>query len=379
MSRACGALIRATIRPQRRSEAGQRGRNRSRSGLERWCNAKLAVAAGEERMANWLKGTALATDFGMPTRHAAEFAFNWGTNVPRAHPLNVHAQRAADAIREATNGRFDLRLFPNNELGGDSRMFSQLRAGEIECFTLSGVNVLSGLVPDAAIHGLGFAFPNYDAVWKALDGKLGLHLRTQIEKSGLVVMEKIWDNGFRQITTSTRPILRPMDLAGLRLRVPISAMWTSLFQSLGAAPGGIDFASVYSALETKIFDGQENPLAIISTARLYEVQTYCSITNHMWDGWWFLVNRRAWERLPSDIRDVVTKHLNSAAVEQRRDLPSLNVHFREDLVAKGLVFNEVDPAPFQEKLRQAGFYAQWRSKFGEEAWSLLEEATGRLA
>jgi tripartite ATP-independent transporter DctP family solute receptor len=328
---------------------------------------------------SWLTGTALATDFGDPLRKAAEFVFKWGTNVPRAHPLNVHAQRAAEAIRHETNGRFDLQLFPNNELGGDTSMFSQLRSGELECFTLSGVNVLSGLVPAAAIHGVGFAFPNYDAVWKALDGKLGLYLRTQIEKSGLVVMEKIWDNGFRQITTSTKPIGRPADLQGLKLRVPISALWVSLFQSLGAAPGGIDFSEVYPALEAKIFDAQENPLAIISTARLYEVQAYCSLTNHMWDGWWFLVNRRAWERLPPFIQEIVSRNLNAAAVEQRRDVANLNSKLKDDLVASGLVFNEVDPAPFQEKLRKSGFYVQWRSKFDEEAWSLLEQVTGRLA
>src|SRR4029453_7559892 len=138
----------------------------------------------------WLMGTALATDFGRPSRQVAEFVFRWGTNVPRTHPLNTYAQRAAEAIRSETDGRFDLQLFPNNELGGDSRMFSQLRSGELECFTLSGVNVLSSLVPAAAVHGVGFAFPNYDAVWKALDGRLGQHLRTQIENAGCGVEEK---------------------------------------------------------------------------------------------------------------------------------------------------------------------------------------------
>jgi TRAP-type transport system periplasmic protein len=326
----------------------------------------------------WLKGTALASDFGSPLQKTADFVFKWGTNVPRAHPLNVHAQRAADLIRRETDGRFDLQLFPNNELGGDTRMFAQLRSGELECFTLSGVNVLSGLVSDAAIHGVGFAFPNYQAVWKALDGKLGLCLRTLIEKAGLVVMDKIWDNGFRQITTSIKPIVRPADLDGLKLRVPISALWISLFQSLGAAPGGIDFSEVYSALDAKIFDGQENPLAIISTARLYEVQTYCSVTNHMWDGWWFLINGRAWERLPPSIQEVVSRNLNAAALQQRRDVANLNSKLRDELAAKGLVFNEIDPAPFREKLRDSGFYVQWRGKFGEEAWSLLEEVTGQL-
>lgn len=327
----------------------------------------------------WLMGTALARDFGRPLRQAAEFVFKWGTNVPVTHPLNVHAQRAAEAIRQETDGRFDLQLFPNNELGGDTKMFAQLRDGELECFTLSGVNVLSSLVPGAAIHGVGFAFPNYQSVWKALDGKLGEHVRSQIESAGLVVMEKIWDNGFRQITASTKPITSPADLAGMRIRVPISALWTSLFQSLRAAPGGIDFADVQAALQGKVFDGQENSLAIISTAKLDEVQTYCSLTNHMWDGWWFLINRSAWERLPPDIREAVSRCLNAAAVEQRQDVASLNSKLKGDLAAKGLAFNEVDPAPFRERLRERGFYAHWRSKFGEQAWQLLEEATGKLA
>jgi tripartite ATP-independent transporter DctP family solute receptor len=325
-------------------------------------------------------GTALATDFGRPSQQTAEFVFKWGTNVPRTHPLNVHAQRASDAIRRETDGRFELQLYPNNELGGDTRMFAQLRAGGLECFTLSGVNVLSSVVPGAAIYGVGFAFPDYAAVWKALDGGLGMHVRRQIEEqAGLVVMEKIWDNGFRQITTSTRPISQPADLRGLRIRVPISALWTSLFQLLGAAPGGIDFADVHGALQGRVFDGQENSLGIIAAARLDEVQTYCSLTHHMWDGWWFLVNRDAWDRLPHSIREIVSRQLNAAAVEQRRDVATQNAKLKGDLAGRGLSFNEVDPAPFRAILRESGFYRQWRSKFGEQAWHLLEEATGELA
>src|SRR6476469_3908079 len=161
-------------------------------------------------------------------------------------------------------------------------------------------------------------------------------------------MEKIWDNGFRQITTSTRAILEPADLRGLKIRVPISALWTSLFQSLGAAPGGIDFADVHAALRGKIFDGQENSLGIIATAKLDDVQTYCSLTNHMWDGWWFLVNRHAWQRLPQHIQEIVSRNINAAAIEQRRDVATLDSKLRGELVTKGLAFNEVDPAAFRQ-------------------------------
>ena len=96
----------------------------------------------------------------VPSRHAkaAEFSFKLGTNVPDTHPLNVYARKAADEIATATDGRFELKVFANNQLGGDSDMFSQLRSGALECFTLSGVNVLSTLIPSASIYGLGFAF-----------------------------------------------------------------------------------------------------------------------------------------------------------------------------------------------------------------------------
>jgi TRAP-type transport system periplasmic protein len=316
----------------------------------------------------------------VPLRYAraAEFSFKLGTNVPETHPLNIYAVRAAEEIKQATDGRFELRVFPNNQLGGDSDMFSQLRSGALECFTLSGVNVLSTLIPSAAIWGVGFAWKDYPTLWNALDGKLGAHLRSQIDKAGLVVMDKIWDNGFRQVTTSVRPIIVPDDFQGLKIRVPVSALWTSLFKSLGAAPTGINFAEVYSALQTKVVDGQENPPAIISAAKLYEVQKYCSLTNHMWDGWWFLINRRVWQRVPADLQDKVAAVINKNALGEREEIARQNSSLKSDLAAKGLVFNDVDSAAFRETLSKSGFYAEWRSKFGEESWALLEEATGKL-
>lgn len=95
------------------------------------------------------------------------------------------------------------------------------------------------------------------------------------------MLDKIWDNGFRLITNSAKPIKRPDDLEGMKIRVPVSAMWLSLFEAFGAAPTGMNFAEFYTALQTKVVDGQENPPAIIRATRLYEVQKYCSVTNHM--------------------------------------------------------------------------------------------------
>lgn len=308
----------------------------------------------------------------------AQWVYKYANNLPEAHPMNVRAREMAAAIKQETNGRFDLQIFPSSQLGSDTDTLSQIRSGGVEFFTLSGL-ILSTLVPAASINGMGFAFADYDTVWKAMDGDLGAYIRAQIAKANLIAMEKIWDNGFRQTTTSTKPVATPDDFRGMKLRVPPSPLWTSMFKAFDASPASINFNEVYSALQTKIVDGQENPLAIIATAKLYEVQKYCSLTNHMWDGFWFLANQRAWQSLPDDVRTIVAKHINAAGLKEREDVAKLNASLQQDLTAKGLIFNRPDPAPFRSKLRAAGFYTEWKSKYGEEAWSLLEKSAGKLA
>lgn len=311
---------------------------------------------------------------------AAEFSYKFGSDLPASHPMNVRMQQAADAIRKETSGRVDIRLFPNNQLGGDPDMFSQLRAGALEFFTLSGANVLSTLVPKTSISGVGFAFKDSTQVFQAMDGELGAHLRELIAQTGTIVaLEKMWDNGFRQITSSTHPIATVDDLKGFKIRVPVGRMWTSLFESLGASPTGISFNEVYSALQTHVVDGQENALAVASVSKLYEVQKYCSMTNHMWDGFWFLCNAKAWQRMPASVRDIVARHINAAALDERKDVAALNNSLKSQLERKGLAFNTPDPAPFRDKLRKAGFYANWQRTFGEQEWALLEKVTGKLA
>ncbi|WP_201832455.1 TRAP transporter substrate-binding protein [Microvirga zambiensis] len=324
-----------------------------------------------------LQGTAsvaMVSTFGARAQ-SAEFTYKYANNLPVTHPMNLRAKEAADKIKQETNGRVEIQIFPNNQLGSDTDMLSQVRSGGVEFFTLSPL-ILSTLVPNASISGIGFAFPNYDTVWKAMDGELGAYVRGQIAKANLVVMDKIWDNGFRQITSSNKPIQTPEDLKGFKIRVPVSPLWTSMFSAFGSAPASINFAEVYTALQTKVVDGQENPLAIISTAKLFEVQKYTSMTNHMWDGFWFLANRRAWERLPEDLRAIVAKHLNAAAVEERADVAKLNGNVKDELVSKSMQFNDPNPALFREALRKAGFYAEWKKKYGDEAWAILEKSVG---
>jgi tripartite ATP-independent transporter DctP family solute receptor len=308
---------------------------------------------------------------------AAEFSFKYANNVPATHPMTVRMQEAAAKILEESGGKVEIRVFPNNQLGGDTDMLSQLRSGALEMFTLSG-NILSTLSKPMSLYGVGYAFADYKHVWDAIDGDVGKYLRGVIEKIGLHALDKLWDNGFRQITTSTHPINTPDDLKGFKIRVPVSPQWTSLFKALGASPTSINFNEVYSALQTKIVDGQENALQLIEIAKLYEVQKYVSITNHMWDGFFFLINGRTWSKLPAPMQDIVARNINAAALRQRDDIQKLNNSGEERLKKLGMVFNKTDPAKFRAALASAGYYKEWKNTYGPEAWGLLEKYSGPL-
>nr|WP_170181418.1 TRAP transporter substrate-binding protein [Lampropedia puyangensis] len=321
----------------------------------------------------------LSLGVGIPKfAHAAEFTYRLSHSVPVNHPLHIRAEEAAKKIKEETNGRFELLVFPSDQLGAQTDVMSQTRSGAIDFFCLSGV-VLSTLVPSSAISGLGFAFKDYDAVWKAMDGGLGEFIRSEIAKSrSLFAFEKIWDNGYRQITSAARPVVSPNDIAGMKVRVPPSPMWISLFKALGGSPTTITANELYSSLQTRIVDAQENPLAVISTLKLYEVQKYCTMTNHMWDGFWLLANKRNFDALPEDIQATVQKHLNAGAMAERSDLVELNTSLRQQLTDKGMTFAEANVAEYQAKLRDAGFYDEWRKKFPAAGWEQLESITGKL-
>ena len=308
---------------------------------------------------------------------AAEFSYKYANNSPISWPMNVRAAEAVARIKDETSGRLDISIFPNNQLGGDTDMLSQLRTGGIEFFTLSGV-ILSTLVPVASISGVGFAFDNYDKVWEAMDGEFGNHIRAQIAKVGIIAMDKVLDNGYRHITSSTGPINSPDDMKGFKIRVQVSPLAMSIFNTFGASPTGINWSEVYSALQTKIVEGQENPLSIIEAAKIYEVQKYCSLTGHSWDGFHFLANQRAWEALPQNLRDVARRNFNELAMAQRADMQVANKAARAQLEKAGLVFNDVNRDDFRAVLRKSGFYSNWSAKYGAEAWAMLENVSGNL-
>lgn len=317
--------------------------------------------------------------FSIATRpaHAAEFELKYATGQDPTHPVNLRAKQAHDRIREATSGRVNIRLFPANQLGSDTDLLSQVRNGSIDFLNLSSL-ILATFVPVSGITSVGFAFRNYDDVWKAMDGELGSHIRAEIDKTSIFTVSKIWDNGFRHITSSGREIRSPADLKGFKMRVPPAPPLTSLFQALEAAPSPINFNEVYTALQTKVVEGQENPLAITATARLYEVQKSCSLTGHVWDGYWVLGNKRSFRRLPADLQQVIQRELDKAASEQRADVAKLNSTLTSELKAKGVNILTVPQDDFRKKLASTTFYSEWKAKYGPVAWQLLEKVSGKL-
>jgi TRAP-type transport system periplasmic protein len=309
-------------------------------------------------------------------RATAEFPLKYANNLPLSHPLNIRAAEAAARVAKESNGRVEISIFPNNQLGGDTDMLAQVRSGGVDIFT-PGTLIIATMAPISAVTAVGFAFSHYDQVWNAVDGKLGDRIRADFAKVGFHTFKKMWDNGFRQTTTSNKPINTAQDLLDLKIRVPVSPMGISMFKSLGASPTSLQFSEVYTALQTKIVDAQENPLAIVQTAKLYEVQKYCSKTNHSWDGYHFVFNGRSWNALPDDLKLIIERAFNEAGMLQREDVRRLNDTLESDLAAKGMVINNAEPDSFREQLQKSGFYKEWKTKFGDETWALLEQSAGK--
>jgi len=329
---------------------------------------------------NFVAATAaIAASAILPTRsaRAADFEYKMGHSSPESHPFHKRLLEVSDRISKETAGKMKLSIFPASQLGGDNDLLSQARSGAVDFVQPAGL-ILASILPLAAVNGMGFAFKDYPQVWTAIDGDLGEWIRGQIAaKTGLVPMEKRWDLGFRQITTN-KPIEKAGDLAGLKLRVPGAPALVSLFTALGASPVSMQFGEVYTSLQTKIVDGQENPLSVIDAGKFYEVQKYCATTNHVWDGYHICANGASWSRLPNDIKAIVAKAFNETALLERDDLAKLDRSLQGELEKKGVTFTKPDLNSFRDKLRAAGFYKEWREKVGADGWALLEKHVGKL-
>jgi TRAP-type C4-dicarboxylate transport system substrate-binding protein len=152
-----------------------------------------------------------------------------------------------------------------------------------------------------------------------------------------------------------------------------------MFKAMGAAPTTIGIGEVYTALQTKVVDGQENPFAIIEAFRFYEVQKYCSLSGHAWECFWLAGNQKSWNAIPEALRQIAQKVFAAHAVKTRGVLAVANTSLQADLTKRGLTFNAVNVQSFREALQNAGTYREFQTKFGNTAWSFLEKYSGKLA
>jgi len=317
-------------------------------------------------------GSALIGAFTSRPRAAAEHSFVQYHNQTAASPLHRRLVEMWAAIGRETNGRAGAEVFPNNNgiSGSDPAALRALMAGEIQFFTLMG-GILGTVVPAAEVQQVPFAFRSAGHAHQAMDGPLGAYLREEMAAKGLVGFAVgAFDNGMRQIAGTKRPIVRPNDLAGMRMRVPAGQMVADTFRALGAEPITINSDGIYAALESGRVDAQENPLALMELFKLDEVVKYVSMTNHMWSGFNLLAHQPTWTRLPVDIRTVVERNIAKHVRLQRRDQAALNTSARARMEKRGLAFNEIDTAAFRSQL--AGVYADWKNRLGSKCWSLLQ-------
>jgi tripartite ATP-independent transporter DctP family solute receptor len=324
-------------------------------------------------------GAASALGFNILTRpaYAAEFNLKIGHGQTTEHPLDPRLKEAAEKIKADTGGRVEVQVSGNSALGSEAQMMAQVRSGALDMLCTS-VLFLEGTLPAVSISGLAFAYKNNDEGWAAWDGEFGNYIRSGLEKQGILVFDKIFEHGFREMTTAVRPINEPGDLKGLKIRVPAWPILTSMCEQLGASPTMIGIKEVYSALQTHIADAQENPLASIAFFKFYEVQKYCSMTNHIWDPFCMFASPKRLGALPANLREIVVDNINSAALKQRLEMRHLNETLRGKIAQSGMMFNDPDRELFRKKLSELGFYKYWKEKYDPVAWGILEKYCGTL-
>jgi TRAP-type transport system periplasmic protein len=310
---------------------------------------------------------------------AADFVLRQFHNQPADSPLHKRLVEMWNAVRAETSGRILVQTFPdNNQIpGGDPAALKMVVSGELDFFTLNGGSI-GNLVPAANVQGVLFSFQTPRQVFGALDGDLGDYLREEMKSQGLYAVPRgCFDNGFHQITCSTKPIRTVDDLQGLKIRTPDAPIYVEAWKALGAAPVVANLNKLYETLKSGMAEAQTNPLATAELLKLYEVQKYVSMTNHGWSGFNLLANWKLWQRIPGDLQATIERNAVKYVRLQRADHATLNVEFRTKLADQGMTFNDADTSSFRGKL--SDYYAHWKETVGTRAWSLLEAHIGKLA
>ena len=308
-----------------------------------------------------LCGAALGVLTSAANIRAAEFDLVEAHTTTQDHPYTLGMVRFAQLVRERTGGRVDIRIHHSRQLGDERQVVEGLQLGTVH-LAVSSTGPLGGFVPDINVLDLPFLFRDASHAYKVLDGDIGRGLLEKFEAVGIKGLA-FWENGFRHITTAKKPITRPTDLKGLKIRVMENRVHQAAFRQLGADATPMAWGEVFTSLQQGLLDAQENPIPIVSTFKLYEVQKFLALTGHVYSPAPVLLSKKSWDRMPSDIQKI----LLDAAVEVAKIQRQLNRTQEQkqlgELKAKGMtVVEEPDRAAFREAMKPV--FEQFQGQFG---------------
>lgn len=309
---------------------------------------------------------------------AADFKLRQFHNQPEDSPLHKRLVEMWAVVKAETGGRVDVATFADNDKlpGSDPAALKMLIDGELDFFTLNG-GLIGTVVPAVNVQGIPFAFRDEAQVYHAIDGDLGAYLAKEMAAKGIYAVPRAcFENGFRQITCSVRPIQTAHDLNGIKMRTPDTPVYVECWKALGATPVVFNFDKIYEVLKNHQADAQDNPLNVAELLKLYEVQKYISLTNHIWSGFNLIANLKMWQGLPADVQRIIERNAEKYVKLQRDDTDKMNHDLPPRLTQRGMVINQPDAASFRARL--GDYYARWKGTIGSKAWALLEAHVGKL-
>ena len=301
---------------------------------------------------SFLQGTSAigaAALIGAPTLlRAAPLKITFGHGAAAGNPRSIAAEKFAELVRTKSGGALEITVAGSAMLGDDAAMLTSLRTGTLG-ISANSQGATSSIVPELAALGMPFLFTKSADGVKVLNGRLGDQLKPKFDALGLVPIGW-WDNGIRHITNSKRAITVPEDLKGLKFRTPPDPATIDIFQALGAATAQIAFSELNLAQQQGVVDGQENPLANIASAKIYEVNRFISLSAHKWECNPVLMSKMAWNRLDAKSKEIVMEAMAECSALQVKLAEDANIQLLGEFRAnKTLTVSEVDLAAFRKQ------------------------------
>jgi len=271
-----------------------------------------------------------------------ERTIRWGHLQNKDHPVSAGTNKFAEVVAQKSGGKLKVREFPSSSLGSESQQQSALQGGTQEMMSAS-TTTLVGIVPEFGVFDFPFLLANEREADALFDGPIGKRLLDRLPEHRLVGLS-YWENGFRNVTNSKRPITRLEDLAGLKIRVMQNPVYLEAFKTVNANPVPMAFGELFTALETKTVDAQENPYSIILGNKFDEVQKYLSVTRHSYNAFIVLVSKSFWDKLSPTEQRIMQQAADEARTYERQVARAAASRDLAALKARGMQVNELSPA-----------------------------------